>query len=409
MRGGKLTGRDRYRAKSAADDWDSFSTFVMSYYNAERVPAAKIYVQLVNPQLADKPLADGQADEKAADFENGAVLISRFFISVFGRAPEIKSPDEKRHEAALAMARQNAVEDIRKRVKERGAGAALDELRDALKLRRRPDRIEGFDIAQLEGRHPVASLIAFRDGISDRKNYRIFNLKSVVGIVDDFSAMREAVRRRYSRLIKEGGPLPDLILVDGGIGQVNAAKGVLDELKFDVDVAGLAKRDEELWLPYAKAPIVLDKRSEALKVLQAVRDETHRFATTRNQKLRSKDISFGILESVEGIGKKRAALLMKTFGTLDAMRGASAADIATRAGISMEKAKTLLAALRIAGEEQNASRLRLKRPAQHDLPYSNILRDRTSLAGLLAADATVEYGKDQGSTDLSNHKPHERH
>jgi excinuclease ABC subunit C len=112
----------------------------------------------------------------------------------------------------------------------------------------------------------VASLISFKNGVPDRKNYRYFKLRTVVGIVDDFAAMREVVHRRYSRLIREGKELPDLVLIDGGIGQVNAAKGVMDELGMDSDVVGLAKRDEELWLPHAAEPVRLSKRSEGLKV-----------------------------------------------------------------------------------------------------------------------------------------------
>jgi excinuclease ABC subunit C len=263
------------------------------------------------------------------------------------------------------MARQNAAEDLRKRLKERGAGPALDELSAALKLKRRPVRIEGFDIAQLDGKHPVASLISFKNGLPDRKNYRLFNLKTVIGIVDDFAAMREAVRRRYSRLIREGSDLPDLILIDGGIGQVNAAAAVLGELGIDADIAGLAKRNEELWLPAAKEAVVLNRRSEALKILQAVRDETHRFATTQNQKLRSKDIAFASLENTTGIGPARAAALMTAYTSLAALAAASPADIAARAGISLPLAKTAQSAARVALANRRTETKRLAAPL-HD-------------------------------------------
>lgn len=339
MRGGKLTGRDLYRTKNAAGDNDALETFCMIYYNGSRPPPARIFIQ----KLEDDFNSDG---------------ISKYFSEQFGFIPRIEIPDEKRlinakrHAAALAMAKQNAAEDVRKRVKERGAGPALDELQKVLNLKRRPERIEGFDIAQLDGKHPVASLVSFYNGVPDKKSYRLFKLKTVIGKVDDFAAMREAVRRRYTRLLREQKELPDLILIDGGIGQVNAGKGVLDELGIFCDIAGLAKREEEIWLPALEEtpiakPICLPKNSEALKVLQSVRDETHRFATGLNQKLRSKDIALGTLESIEGIGAKRAQKLIKKFENLDAISNAEIEDIANTAGISTALAKMLRAAVHL--------------------------------------------------------------
>jgi excinuclease ABC subunit C len=345
MRGGKMTGRDLFRTRSAAEEEESLETFIAAYYVPDRPPPPRIY------------LAGG-----ARDFSG----LNRWFLEQFGRAPELYCPgedsgEERRHRAILAMARQNALEDLRRRIKERGAGPALDELARALGLKTRPERIEGFDIAQLEGKHPVASLISFKNGVPDRKNYRYFKLRTVVGVVDDFAAMREAVHRRYSRLIREGKELPDLVLIDGGIGQVNAARGVFDELGMDSDVVGLAKRDEELWLPHAREPIRLSKRSEALKVLQFVRDETHRFATAFNQRLRSGDLFFPVLESVEGIGPKRAAAIMKAYQNLSAIAAAPAEDLAERCGISAAAARAVRAAAKLALEDQEAARMRLAR------------------------------------------------
>jgi excinuclease ABC subunit C len=383
MRGGRLTSRDLYRTRSAAAQGESLETFIVSYYNADRPPPAKIYVE--------GTAVSGTAPEDA---------LARYFHDHFGYQPMLLAPDEKKHEAALAMARQNALEDMRKRLKERGAGPALDELMQALGLKRRPVRIEGFDIAQLDGKHPVASLISFRNGIPDRKNYRLFKLRSVIGVVDDFAAMREAVRRRYTRLLRENADLPDLVLIDGGIGQVNAAKGVLDELGMDTDVAGLAKRDEEIWLPsattlpLANAPIRLSRRSDALKVLQAVRDETHRFATTLNQKLRSKDLKFPVLESIDGIGAKRAAAIMKAFGSLAAIAAAPAEDVARRTldaahcSLTLPQAEAVRTAARLAVEDQAAERKRLAQNGS----ASDTARD--DIAAALAAEASAVYDDD---------------
>ncbi|MFP3091520.1 excinuclease ABC subunit UvrC [Treponema sp. TIM-1] len=370
MRGGKMTGRDLFRTRSAAEEEESLETFIAAYYVPDRPPPPRIY------------LAGGSRDFSG---------LHRWFAEQFGHAPELYCPDgnssgeERRHRAILAMARQNAQEDLRQRLKERGAGPALDELVQVLGLKVRPERIEGFDIAQLDGKHPVASLISFKNGVPDRKNYRYFKLRTVVGVVDDFAAMREAVHRRYSRLIREGKELPDLILIDGGIGQVNAARGVFDELGMDSDVVGLAKRDEELWLPHAREPIRLSKRSEALKVLQFVRDETHRFATSFNQRLRSKDLFFPVLESVEGIGPKRAAAIMKVYQNLPAIAASSAEDLAEQCGIALAAAKAVRAAAKLALEDQEAARKRLSR-GRAAAPY----RETNPNSGVsLAAEAAA--------------------
>jgi excinuclease ABC subunit C len=327
MRGGRMTGRDLYRTRSAADEWESLEIFITSYYEPSRRPPAKIYIQ--------------------NDISENSQLILNWFKERFGYEPQLLSPVEKHHAVIMAMAKQNAAEDLRKRLKERGAGPAIDELQRALNLKSRPERIEGFDIAQLDGKHSVASLISFKNGIPDKKNYRYFKLRTVIGIVDDFAAMREVVKRRYSRLIREGKELPDLILVDGGIGQVNAAKGVLDELGADCGLVGLAKREEELWLPAAKEPLVLSRQSEALKILQHVRDECHRFATGFNQRLRSKDLFFPILESVEGVGPKRAAAIMKEYESIANIAAAEPSEIAERCQISENTARAVRAVARL--------------------------------------------------------------
>jgi excinuclease ABC subunit C len=376
MRGGKMTGRELYRTRSAAEETESLETFIAAYYTPDRPPPPRIFIGLEN--AAQNP---------------GFPSLKRWFREQFGCEPELAAPDEKRHLAVLAVARQNALEDLRRRLKERGAGPALDELAGALGLRIRPERIEGFDIAQLDGKHPVASLISFKNGAPDKKKYRYFKLRSVTGIVDDFASMREAVHRRYSRLIREGGDLPDLILVDGGIGQVNAAKGVLDELGMDTGIVGLAKRDEELWLPNARSPIRLSKRSEALKVLQHVRDETHRFATTLNQKLRSKDLIFPALESLEGIGPRRAAAIMKTYVTLPAIAAAPPEDIAGRCGISETAARAVRAAAKLALEDQAAARQRLA-AGQRRGARGETYRVDEGIAFLAAEAAEGEFGEE---------------
>jgi len=377
MRGGKMTGQDLFRTRSAANERESLDIFITSYYDSGRHPPYKIFLQSIT-----------QGDLKTPENYSGLI---QWFREKFGFDPELIIPEEKRHTAILALARQNAQDDLRKRLKERGTGPVLDELARVLKLDTRPERIEGFDISHLDGKHPVASLISFKNGIPDRKNYRYFKLRSVIGLVDDFAAMREVVRRRYSRLIREGSDLPDLILVDGGIGQVNAAKGVLEELGMDTVIAGLAKREEEIWLPHAKEPVVLSRQSEALKVLQFVRDETHRFAAGFNRRLRSKDLFLSVLESVDGIGPKRAAAIMKVYVNIGSIAAADPTEISERCGISNSSARAVRAAAKLALEDQQAAIQRLAKGEQNNGPADLSASAAAEASASAAAEAGPEY------------------
>ncbi|HCM26408.1 MAG: excinuclease ABC subunit C [Treponema sp. GWB1_62_6] len=398
MRGGKMTGRELYRARSAASELESLESFLAAYYSADRLPPPRIYLAPVDFSGLEEAGAAGTAGAAAADPLAGIRL---WFEKELGQTPALLRADERRHEAVLAMAHQNAREDLGKRLKERGAGPALEELAAILSLGSRPDRIEGFDIAQLDGKHTTASLVSFKDGLPDKKNYRHFNIRTVEGRIDDFGAMREAVSRRYGRLIADGGELPDLVLIDGGIGQVNAARGVLDALGLDLDVVGLAKRDEELWLPGATEPIRVSRNSEALKVLQFIRDETHRFATGRNQRLRSKDLALEGLESVEGVGPARAAVLLKEFGSLEAIAAAAAEDIAARCGLSasLSSAVRAAAATALADRAAEAARLSPAAPKRASSVRRTEYRSRrgsapAASAADLAAEALADYGPD---------------
>ena len=377
MRSGRMTGQELFSSRSAADEDASLETFIAAYYSPDRPPPPRIYLGAIGEE---------------GYFE----ALGRYLSEQCGFAPELISPatmgdggasidgSVRRHLAALAMARQNAQEELRRRLRERGAGPALDEMARVLGLKTRPERIEGFDIAQLDGKHPVASLISFRNGVPDRKNYRYFKLRTVVGLVDDFAAMREAVHRRYSRLVREAKELPDLVLIDGGIGQVNAARGVMDGLGISCDVIGLAKRDEEIWLPYTAEPVRLSKRSEALKVLQFVRDETHRFATGLNQRLRSADLYFPVLESVDGIGPKRAAAIMKAYGGLEKIAAAEPLEMAENCGISEAAARAVRAAAALALQDQKA---KARKFTAGKTPASKRGRLRPGSAAALAEEA----------------------
>ena len=300
MRQGKLLGRDNYRTVSLNETEELLGEFLAAYYTEAAMIPPKIFVPTTT----------------------GLDICHQWFATALQAQPDIyvvkedgesTTPNYKRHLAAMNMAFQNAREDIIRRVRERGDMPAMEELQKLLGLPHLPVRIEGFDIAHIGGRLPVASLISFYNGNPDKKNYRYFRLKTTDGIIDDFASMREAVARRYTRLLNEQQDLPDLILIDGGIGQVNAVQAVLSALHLDIPVAGLAKRDEEIYRPGNSTPMSLPKRSDALRLLQRVRDETHRFATSRNQRLRTKENTVSIFAEMPHVGDKRARSLMLTF------------------------------------------------------------------------------------------------
>ncbi len=208
---------------------------------------------------------------------------------------------------------------------------ALSELKRILNLPDIPERIECFDISTLMGSQTVASLVVFIKGKPAKREYRRFLIKEVEGI-DDYSSMREAVFRRFRRLIEEGGEKPDLLLIDGGGGQAGVAKDVLNELGLDIPVYGLAKRLEVLYPPHSQSPIYIDRRSPVLLLLQKIRNEAHRFALQYQRKRRELTALRSELLDVPGIGKRRAEELLKHFGSIKRIKEASFDEIAEVVG-----------------------------------------------------------------------------
>ena len=267
----------------------------------------------------------------------------------------MRVPQRGKHARFLQMARQNARVDWETGQKRRAdhdqQAAALHALREALGLDATPRRIEAFDISHLEGSDTVASMVVFMDGRPEKQSYRWFKLRTLGGQVDDFAAMREVIARRYTRSLNDNRPLPDLVLVDGGKGQVSAAAQILRALGLaSLPVAGLAKRNEEVFVPGRSQAIVLPPTSAALRVLQGARDESHRFATGFNQRLRSKRIAMSLLESVRGVGRVRSRRLLEAFGSIEQIREEAPETIAVRAGLTRETAATLLAHLARQGD-----------------------------------------------------------
>ena len=188
-------------------------------------------------------------------------------------------------------------------------------------------KIESFDISNIQGTDSVAGMVVLDRGKFDKNQYRIFNIKTVIG-ADDFRSMAEAVDRRYRRVLEDSKPLPDLILIDGGRGQLNAALAAIKKLGIeDILIAGLAKREEEIYVPDRDEPIRLEKHDPALQLLQMVRDETHRFSVSSHRRRRRKRTLHSELDDLPGIGDKRKRLLIERFGSLSAVKQASAQDL----------------------------------------------------------------------------------
>ncbi len=214
---------------------------------------------------------------------------------------------------------------------------AVAALGRALGLEHPPSRIVGFDISNILGKLAVASLVAFRDGRPDRDNYRRFKIRTVHQS-DDFAMMHEVLVRHFGRLLEEKRPLPDLVMVDGGKGQLSSAVDALVEIGCPpLPVIGLAKRNEEIFLPGRREPVVLDRHDPALRMLQALRDEAHRFAISFHRELRNKLIEQSMLDEIPGIGEVRKRQILRAFGSLRALRKASPEEIAEKVpGIGAE-------------------------------------------------------------------------
>ncbi len=216
----------------------------------------------------------------------------------------------------------------------------LIKLQEDLRLKDLPMRIECFDNSNFQGTNPVASMVCFIDGKPSKKDYRKFNIKTVIG-PDDFASMYEIVFRRYNRLITEEIPLPDLIVIDGGKGQLGASCNALKDLNIygQVPIIGIAKRLEEIYTPDDPYPLHIDKKSESLMLIQRIRDEAHRFAITFHRKKRSNSTFKSELEDIKGIGKKTAISLLKNFKSVKNIKEASLEELSSLVG--MQKAQSI--------------------------------------------------------------------
>ena len=324
VREGKLLGKEVFEVAEYAPDEEALSHFVARYYAERKAVPEAVYVG------------------RELDVEN----LSNFLRELAGRQIAVKFPQRGKHTQLMAMAESNAREEAAKAARGAEMTMALEGLRLDLGLPTLPRRIEGFDIAHLEGTDTVASMVRFTDGRPDRKLYRAFTIRSLNGKVDDFESIREAVARRYTRVVNEELDRPDLILIDGGKGQLGAARGVLIALGLDaMPVIGLAKKQEEIFMPGREEPLVLDEASPSLRILE--RCATSPIGSPRPSTRRSARNGWRstLLEAVPGIGQTRSKRLMKVFGSIEAIMGATVDEIQKKAGIPRETAAMLLARL----------------------------------------------------------------
>jgi len=241
---------------------------------------------------------------------------------------------------ALELKKEKELSKLERKTKNR---EVLEILQKDLQLKSLPLIIECFDNSNFQGTSPVASMVRFVDARPDKKGYRHFNIKTVEG-PDDFASMKEIVTRRYKRLIEEQQRLPDLIIVDGGKGQMSSAVEALKELSIygRVPIAGIAKKLEEIYVPGDSIPLLINKKSPGLRLLQQMRDEAHRFAITFHRLKRSKKNTASSLEEIEGIGQQTAQKLLIHFKSVKKIKEASLEELNKFVGVKLaQKLKEL--------------------------------------------------------------------
>jgi excinuclease ABC subunit C len=283
----------------------------------------KTYLRIVNGLIE---FLEGKSDSLIKDLKKRMELASR--LKRFEEAARIR--DE-------ILSLSAAVGPGWKRESEE----SLAQLQAALKMSSCPKRIEAFDISSIHGSFAVGSMVAFVDARPIKKDYRFFKIRTVSGI-DDYQMMREVVRRRYSGSLSSKLPLPDLILIDGGKGHLNAAIQELFSVGISVPAVGIAKKEEKIFLPGQDEPILLLPSSPVLHLIQRLRDEAHRFAVQYHKKLRARPVTSSLLDALEGIGPSRKKKLLLQFGSVNGIRMAKPDEIARVVHISFERAAHLL-------------------------------------------------------------------
>ncbi len=326
MRGGKNLGQVNYPlANVVGTKNEVLMSFISNYYKENLLPKEIVALDLT---------------------EEDKVTLQEFLLSSYSKVTRITIPKIGLKKGLVENANKNANEFLehyqgRIEKKYQMTQVALEKLQELLGLKRLY-RIEGYDISNISGEFSVASMVVFERGEPAYKEYRKFKIKTVQG-ADDYKSMNEVLTRRLSDLLecKEGfSKKPDLILIDGGFGQLNEAKKVVDDLGLDIEVISLAEKNEEICTTKSQKPIVLELSNNALKLLQRVRDESHRFAITYHRKLRGKSLKSSISQ-IEGLGEQKVQALLKHFKSVDAISKASEKELMKVSGIGENLAKVI--------------------------------------------------------------------
>lgn len=276
-------------------------------------------------------------------------LLEKYFFERFDKRVEIVLPKQGVKHQLLSMAENNASEYLSKSIdkikhKDDMTKNACKRLKELLGLKKYPKRMECYDISNISGVDKVGSMVVFIDGEADRSSYRRFKIKTVEG-ANDYASHQEMMRRRLAKFgteEEERFPKPDLIIIDGGKGQLSAIKEVFDEMGIeDIELISLAEREEEVFTLFSEESICIDHRDHALKMLQRIRDEAHRFAITYFRNLHSKRNLASVLQEIDGVGKKKRMALMEKFGTIDKIMNATETELCQTEGIGPELAKKI--------------------------------------------------------------------
>jgi excinuclease ABC subunit C len=312
VRKGRLVGQEAFFFDKVAGwtDGEILSAFVRQFYGKAVVPAPEL---LLSDDIPD------------------AELVGDWLSSLGGRRVQLVAPQRGSRREFVAMAEANAAIALQNHLLSRDDRQqyVLEELQRALNLPGPPNRIEGYDISNIQGTEQVGSMVVWENGDMKKDDYKRFRIRTVAG-ADDFASLREVLSRRFGRALEQGTALPDLVLIDGGRGQLNVGLSVLQELGLDwIPVASLAKQQEEVYVGESLQPLALDPTSPALHTLQRIRDEAHRFAITYHKKLRSRRTIQSVLDAIPGVGPTIRTSLLKTLGSARRVREASVAELAS--------------------------------------------------------------------------------
>jgi excinuclease ABC subunit C len=311
VRSGRLVGREDFFFDRVAgwSDGEILSAFVRQFYGKAVVPAPEI---LLSEELPE------------------AELVAQWLAGLAGRRVQLVVPRRGPRREFVAMAEQNAALALQNHLLSRSnrQQLVLEDLQRALDLAGLPNRIEGYDVSSIQGSEQVGAMVVWENGAMKKDDYKRFRIRTVAG-ADDYASLAEMLRRRFSRSLEQGTALPDLVLIDGGRGQLNVGLGVLQELGLDwIPVVALAKQREEVYRGDGLEPLRLDPTSPGLQTLQRIRDEAHRFAVTYHKKLRTRRTIQSVLDAIPGVGPAIRTSLLKTLGSARRVRESTVAELA---------------------------------------------------------------------------------